>query len=73
VTLLDLKLQTLQGETTTLGELTGGKAALVVNVASKCGLTPQYEALERLHATRDDLVVVGVPCNQFMGQEPGTS
>ena len=69
--LRELDVQTLTGETTTLGALTGGKAALVVNVASRCGLTPQYAGLERLHETRDDLVVIGVPCNQFMGQEPG--
>ncbi|KUF18292.1 MULTISPECIES: glutathione peroxidase [Streptomyces] len=52
-----------------------GKAVLIVNVASKCGLTPQYAALERLHETYADrgFTVLGVPCNQFMGQEPGTS
>jgi len=73
VTLLDLPVRTLAGEPTTLGALTGGKAALVVNVASKCGLTPQYTGLEQLHESRDDLVVIGVPCNQFRGQEPGTA
>ena len=73
MTLRDLPVQTLTGETTTLGALTGGRAALLVNVASRCGLTPQYAALERLHETRDDLVVIGVPCNQFAGQEPGTA
>ncbi len=73
MSLRDLTVQTLTGETTTLGALTGGRAALVVNVASRCGLTPQYTALERLHETRDDLVVVGVPCNQFGGQEPGSA
>jgi glutathione peroxidase len=73
VTLLDLPVRTLTGEPTTLGALTGGKAALVVNVASRCGLTPQYAGLEQLHEERDDLVVIGVPCNQFMGQEPGTA
>jgi glutathione peroxidase len=73
VTLLDLPVRTLTGESTTFGALTGGKAALVVNVASKCGLTPQYRDLEALHADRDDVVVVGVPCNQFRGQEPGTA
>ncbi|HEY6532220.1 MAG TPA: glutathione peroxidase [Acidimicrobiales bacterium] len=48
---------------------------LVVNVASKCGLTPQYEGLERLQTTYGDkgFTVLGVPCNQFMGQEPGTA
>ncbi|MBI1407832.1 MAG: glutathione peroxidase [Caulobacter sp.] len=47
---------------------------LVVNVASKCGLTPQYDGLEKLYATYRDkgFVVLGVPCNQFAGQEPGT-
>jgi glutathione peroxidase len=50
------------------------KAVLVVNVASKCGLTPQYEALERLQQRfgPDRFTVLGVPCNQFAGQEPGT-
>jgi glutathione peroxidase len=73
--LLDLPLTTLDGEPTTLGALTGGRAALVVNVASKCGLTPQYTALEALqkeYAGRG-FTVIGVPCNQFKGQEPGTS
>ena len=73
MSLLDLEVQTLHGETTTLGALTGGRSALVVNVASRCGLTPQYTALEQLHETRDDVVVVGVPCNQFGGQEPGAA
>ncbi|TFV80135.1 glutathione peroxidase [Blastococcus sp. CT_GayMR20] len=73
--LLDLSVTTLQGEPTTLGHLTGGKAALVVNVASRCGLTPQYGALEALQEEYGDrgLTVVGVPCNQFKGQEPGTA
>jgi glutathione peroxidase len=50
------------------------KVVLVVNVASKCGLTPQYDGLEKLYSDYKDkgLVVLGVPCNQFMGQEPGT-
>ena len=73
--LLDTPLTTLQGEPTTLRALTGGGAALVVNVASRCGLTPQYtqlEALQREFGARG-LTVVGVPCNQFAGQEPGTA
>ena len=73
MSLYDLAVTTLQGESTTLGELAGGKAALVVNVASKCGLTPQYIGLEQLHAERGDVVVIGVPCNQFQGQEPGSA
>ena len=73
--LLDTPLTTLQGEPTTLRDLTGGGAVLVVNVASRCGLTPQYtqlEALQQEYAGRG-LTVVGVPCNQFAGQEPGTA
>jgi glutathione peroxidase len=51
-----------------------GKPVLVVNTASKCGLTPQYEGLEKLYSDykAKGLVVLGVPCNQFAGQEPGT-
>jgi glutathione peroxidase len=73
MSVLDLKVETLQGEPTTLADLTAGRAALIVNVASKCGLTPQYEGLERLHEETDGLVVIGVPCNQFLGQEPGSA
>jgi len=56
-------------------EVLDGKAVLVVNVASKCGLTPQYEGLERLQQRygADGFTVLGVPCNQFAGQEPGTA
>lgn len=73
--LLDQSIATLQGEPTTLGALTGGRPALVVNVASRCGLTPQYSQLEALHEEYGPrgFTVVGVPCNQFMGQEPGTA
>ncbi|MBX8691087.1 glutathione peroxidase [Mycobacterium vulneris] len=74
MSLNDIPLTTLDGKPTTLAELASG-AVLVVNVASKCGLTPQYTALEKLaqdYAARG-LTVVGVPCNQFMGQEPGTA
>lgn len=69
----DVKIHTLEGEPTTLGEH-AGKALLVVNVASKCGLTPQYEGLEALHERYADrgFAVLGVPCNQFLGQEPGS-
>src|SRR5437899_1767150 len=72
--LTDIALTTLDGRPTTLAELADG-AALVVNVASKCGLTPQYTALEQLAKDYGDrgLTVIGVPCNQFMGQEPGTA
>jgi glutathione peroxidase len=75
MTLLDQPLARLDGTPATLGELTGGRPALVVNVASKCGLTPQYTALEELHEryTGRGFTVVGVPCNQFGGQEPGTA
>lgn len=73
--LFDVPVTTLQGSATTLRELTGGGPALVVNVASKCGLTPQYTALEALHEefSPRGFTVIGVPCNQFMGQEPGTA
>ena len=74
VTLKDIALTTLDGKPTTLAELSDG-ATLVVNVASQCGLTPQYTALEKLAEDYRDrgLTVVGVPCNQFMRQEPGTA
>ena len=73
MTLLDLPLRSLDGTDTTLRALTGGGPALVVNVASRCGLTPQYAQLERLHEQTPGLTVVGVPCNQFGGQEPGSA
>jgi glutathione peroxidase len=73
--LLDAPVTTLQGERTTFGALTGGRPALVVNVASRCGLTPQYTQLEALHEEYGPrgFTVVGFPCNQFMGQEPGSA
>ena len=72
--LYDIPIHTLQGDDATLGDYKG-KTLLLVNVASKCGLTPQYEGLERLQKTYADrgFSVIGFPCNQFMGQEPGTS
>ncbi len=72
--LLDMPVATLQGEDTTLGELTGRRPALLVNVASRCGLTPQYTRLEELQREYGPrgFTVVGMPCNQFGGQEPGT-
>jgi glutathione peroxidase len=73
--LLDMPVTTLRGEHTTFGEFAGGRTALVVNVASKCGLTPQYTKLEALHEELADrgFTVVGFPCNHFGGQEPGTA
>ena len=70
----DFSLKTLDGKDASLGDLQG-KAVLVVNVASKCGLTPQYEGLEKLHEQYADrgFSVVGFPCNQFKGQEPGSA
>ncbi len=70
---LPTNLTTLEGAPLS-PELLAGKVVLFVNVASKCGLTPQYEGLEALHQEFSDrgLVIVGVPCNQFGGQEPGT-
>ena len=74
MTIYDIPVKTLAGEDSSLGAL-AGKALLVVNVASKCGLTPQYTALEELHARLSPrgFSVVGFPCNQFGGQEPGTA
>jgi len=73
MSLADIPLTTLDGKPTSLADY-DGRALLVVNVASKCGLTPQYGALEQLARDYGDrgLTVIGVPCNQFMGQEPGT-
>jgi glutathione peroxidase len=70
----DIALTTLNGKPTSLSEF-AYRAVLVVNVASKCGLTPQYSGLEKLARDYADrgLTVIGVPCNQFMGQEPGTA
>jgi len=74
MTIYDTDIAALDG---TPGVLAGldGKVTLVVNVASKCGLTPQYTQLEELQATFGDrgFSVLGVPCNQFMEQEPGSA
>ncbi|MFG2720522.1 glutathione peroxidase [Streptomyces sp. NPDC048416] len=74
MSLYDIPLRTLSGEPTSLADFKG-RAVLVVNVASKCGLTPQYAGLERLQEQYGErgLTVLGVPCNQFGGQEPGTA
>ena len=72
-TLHDLSATTIDGTKQSLRDY-AGKVALVVNVASQCGLTPQYAGLEELYTTFKDrgLVVLGFPCNQFGGQEPGS-
>jgi glutathione peroxidase len=69
----DFPVTGIQGEPDLLGPLRG-KVVLVVNVASRCGYTPQYTGLERLHGELEGegFAVVGFPCNQFGGQEPGT-
>lgn len=73
--LLSLPVTTLAGQACTLGELTGGRPALLVNVASRCGLTPQYTKLEALQQELSGrgFTVIGFPCNQFGGQEPGSA
>ena len=70
----DVKVNQLDGSPASLGDYKG-KALLIVNVASKCGLTPQYEGLEKLHETLGGrgFEVLGFPCNQFMEQEPGSA
>ena len=69
----DLKLKALDGQELPLAPFKG-QVVLVVNVASKCGLTPQYAALENLYQQYKDqgFTVLGLPCNQFAGQEPGS-
>ena len=70
----DFEAQKLNGENVSMNEFKG-KTVVVVNTASKCGLTPQYEGLEKLYQQHKDkgLVVLGFPCNQFGNQESGTS
>ncbi|MAT50627.1 MAG: glutathione peroxidase [Porticoccaceae bacterium] len=69
----DIEVNAIDGTPKKLGDY-AGKVLLVVNVASKCGLTPQYEALEKLYEEKagEGLEVLGFPCNQFAGQEPGS-
>jgi glutathione peroxidase len=70
-----IPLTLLDGTATTFGDIAGDGPVLVVNVASKCGLTPQYAALEELARSYGPrgLTVLGAPCNQFLGQEPGSN
>ncbi|KIQ66736.1 glutathione peroxidase [Kitasatospora griseola] len=72
--LFELPIRTLAGEPSSLAEYRG-KVLLLVNVASKCGLTPQYSGLERLQKAYGErgFTVLGFPCNQFAGQEPGSA
>jgi glutathione peroxidase len=74
VSLYDIPIDRLDGTSSSLSDFEGN-AVLVVNVASKCGLTPQYETLEKLQQQYGDqgFSVVGFPCNQFLGQEPGSA
>jgi len=74
VTIYDHDVKALDGSAADLSDHKG-EALLIVNVASKCGLTPQYEGLERIHEQYKDrgFSVLGFPCNQFMGQEPGSA
>jgi glutathione peroxidase len=72
MSVFDVEIASLSGAPSELARLRG-KPALIVNVASKCGLTPQYGGLEQLAKAYPALTVVGVPCNQFGGQEPGSA
>jgi glutathione peroxidase len=74
MSIYDTDIAALDGSPNVLADL-DGKVTLVVNVASKCGLTPQYEQLEAIHEQYADrgFSVLGVPCNQFMEQEPGSA
>jgi glutathione peroxidase len=72
---LDVEMETLDGKKVNLAEKYKGKVVLLVNVASKCGNTKQYKPLQALHEkyAKQGLAIVGVPCNQFGGQEPGSA
>lgn len=71
MSIFDFKVKDISGQETTLAPYKG-RYLLIVNVASKCGFTPQYEGLEKMSRDlKDDLVVLGFPCNQFGAQEPG--
>ncbi|RIV47263.1 glutathione peroxidase [Flagellimonas pelagia] len=74
MTFYDFEAERLDGNMESMA-IYKGKTVIVVNTASKCGLTPQYEGLEKLYETYKDqgLVILGFPCNQFGGQEPGTT
>ncbi|MCH3882376.1 MULTISPECIES: glutathione peroxidase [Tenacibaculum] len=72
ISFYDIKIKSLQGKLVDFSVFKG-KNVLFVNVASKCGFTPQYKELQELNDTYNDLVVIGIPCNQFGAQEPGTS
>lgn len=71
MTVHDFTMTTIDGKQKPLSDY-AGKVLLIVNTASACGLTPQYEGLEALYKAHPDLIVLGFPCNQFAGQEPGT-
>lgn len=74
MSIYNFEVQTISGETKSLSEYKG-KVLLIVNTASACGLTPHYKGLQSLYEQYQDkdLVVLGFPCNQFGGQEPGTN
>ena len=69
----DIEINSLEGDAIDLSDYKG-KMLLIVNVASECGFTKQYEGLQKLYEEyQDNLMIIGVPCNQFGGQEPGTA
>ncbi|NUM55126.1 MAG: glutathione peroxidase [Candidatus Hydrogenedentes bacterium] len=72
---MDCSVTRANGESSRLGDRYAGKVLLIVNVASKCGFTSQYEALQKLHErySGQGFAVLGFPCNEFGGQEPGTN